>query len=85
MTEKEFSKQLKESPLYILTHRLIDLDNENERLLTIVKKLMQNVWSGFDEWLWLHQEKMCHDLGESCPHCYLTRNENTGDENESVA
>ena len=30
MTEKEFSKQLKESPLYILTNRLIDLDNENE-------------------------------------------------------
>ena len=71
---------IEQSPIYILTNKVIMLDDENERLHTILKKMMQNVWGGFDEWLWLHQEKMCHGLWESCPHCYLTRNENTGEE-----
>ena len=45
------------------------MEKENKRLHIILKKLMQNVWCGFDEWLWLHQEKICYGLRQPCPHC----------------
>tara|TARA_R110000824_G_scaffold114544_1_gene265179 strand:- start:241 stop:417 length:177 start_codon:yes stop_codon:yes gene_type:complete len=52
-----------------MTRKLVANGADAKRLHIILKKMMQNIWGGFDEWLWLHQEKMCHGLWKPCPHC----------------